>query len=213
MQPSLFATVLSDVDRSLVEECDAELGAMQVGRRAALRLRMLVGDDPATVPRRVIAELLRLYELEIRNVREYALARARKLHQGMGRRPHSFAYNLVLLAALAECGSCDAAANTLGPPITAAAVRKARPRAEKLAKDILALVGAEGQDHAAFLDQRIIEMRQRLIARRDWLRSELRQRGSARAHPSARRFYATVNHDQQSELEPANAAARYRPQR
>lgn len=188
----LFSTLIAEQDHGLAGELVALSSDAQIEHRALLRLRENVGQlDMLSVA--TVREFLRLYAVEIRAEQAYALQRIREYEQpGTGRPPLSFAHNLILVAALAEWKTPDAAARRLGPPITSSGVRRARARAVKTAGDFLALIGAAGQDHEAFFERRVSEMRECLVA------ADGRQQlgANARAHPSVRRFYSTTTDDQ-----------------
>lgn len=192
----LFSILIAEHDHGLAGELAALSNNAQVEHRALLRLRENVGHlDALPVP--AVREFLRLYGVEIRAEQAYSLSRIHDYEQGgTGRRPYSFVHNLILVAALSEWKTPDIAARRLGPPITAAGVRKARRRALNTARDFLTLVGAAGEDHEAFLERRVSDMRVCLVAAEERLREERADTANARAHPSARRFYATASHDQ-----------------
>jgi hypothetical protein len=208
----LFSTLIAEHDGSLAGELDAIVGKLPVERRTLLRLRER-GVDLARIPRVAARELLALtcfkldYEFRdtLRRIEAYEA-------RGTGRRPNSFAHNLLLVAALEEQGSLAAAARWLGPPITPAQVAKAGPKAAKTARDFLLLVNVDG-DPDAFLKPRILAARRRLIETDELLRRDRSRRANAGAHPAVRKFYDHDLTDQTLEPTPrsSTAAMRGRP--
>ena len=220
----LFPTAIAELDRGLTGELEAILGGVPVEQRALLHLREK-GLDPAVLDPPAATELLALTTFKLEH--EFAVAQHNLEDYeegGAGRRPNSFAHNLLIVAALEEKGSPALAARWLGPPITEAQIRKAAPKAAKVARVFLGLIH-DDRDAEAFLRSKIAGARRCLIETDDLLRRANSDRANAGAHPAARKYYHDVHdqtleptlhsitaavRDQSSALAFSNAAVRFR---